>query len=81
VTKKDFVTAFANSEAAIQHNLDMKIVYETISITRKYGHGTDLTYHEYIASAMHKRVTVSENRLMLLFSYLDPGKCHFLFVF
>lgn len=63
-------------QAAVQYNIDVKVVYESISVTRKYGHGTDLTYHEYVAAAMHKRVTVSENRLMLLFSYLDPGNQH-----
>jgi hypothetical protein len=36
-----------------------------------YGHGSDLTYHEYIAAAMHSRVDVNENRLNLIFSYLD----------
>lgn len=33
---------------------------------------SDLSYHEYVAAAMHGRVTVSEARLLLVCSYLDP---------
>lgn len=40
---------------------------------RKYGRGNELTYHEYVAAVMYGRVVVSDSRLTLICSYLDPG--------
>lgn len=72
VSRKDFYYVFGKCEAAIQYNLDAYQIYDTISLSRKYGKGKDLTFHEYVAAAMHSRVKVTEKRLMLLYSYLDP---------
>lgn len=42
-------------QAAVQYNLDAYNIYDTISLSRKYGKGKDLTFHEYVAAAMHNR--------------------------
>ncbi len=58
---------------ALQQNLDLKSIYDAISVERNYGSAQDLTYHEYVASAMFGRVVVTENRLTCMFSYIDTN--------
>lgn len=54
--------------------MDLNSVFKTVSMEARYGRGNDLTYHEYIAAAMHNRVEIHDNRLSLIFTYLDAGK-------
>lgn len=58
----------------MQQGIDLKQIFDTISVDRKFGNGQDLTYHEYVAAVMFNRVVVTENRLGLIFTYLDYGK-------
>lgn len=83
--RRDFIAALDN--AAQDREVDLRAVFDIIAVERRYHHVqsskhqqskgqdfsvSDLSYHEYVAAAMHGRVTVSEARLLLVCSYLDP---------
>lgn len=72
ISLKDFIGAFNSCDEIMSSNLKLKDLFEAISIERKYGLGSDLTYHEYVAAAMYGRVVITESRITLIFSYLDP---------
>ena len=59
-------------QIVVQQGIDLKQIFDAISVDRKFGNGQDLTYHEYVAAVMFNRVVVTENRLGLVFTYLDP---------
>jgi hypothetical protein len=64
-------------QLAVQQSLDLKALFDAISVERKYGVSQEMSYHEYVAAAMFHRVTVNDNRLGLMFSYIDVGACSF----
>lgn len=71
ISKRDFLSALSTSELVHNGSVDLTSVFKTISMEARYGRGTHLTYHEYIAAAMHSRVEIHDNRLSLIFTYLD----------
>eukprot|EP01038_Epipyxis_sp_PR26KG_P006797 gene6797-9310_t len=71
ISLRDFSASFMNVDAHILGNMDLKTVFNLLSIDHGYGHKKELTYHEYISASMHRRVEVSEQRLSLMFSYMD----------
>lgn len=68
--RKDFLAGLA--EAAAEREVDLKAVFDVVAIERRYSRASDLSYHEYVAAAMHGRVVVTEARVLLVCSYLDP---------
>lgn len=66
ISYSDFSHSFATSDAL--RGTDVKIVFEALAQSAR-----TVTYHSYIAASMHNRLTVEpdENRLSLIFSYLD----------
>eukprot|EP00981_Chlorochromonas_danica_P005830 scaffold1193_cov159-Ochromonas_danica.AAC.8 len=68
ISRRDFLAAFSSAD----HNIDLKSLFETLSVVRSLGHSQGLTYHEYVAACMRGRVRVTESRLSLIFTYLDP---------
>lgn len=68
--RKDFLTGLA--QAAADREVDLKAVFDIVSVERRYGRASDLSYHEYVAAAMHGRVAITEARVLLVCSYLDP---------
>jgi calcium-dependent protein kinase len=68
--RKDFLAGLSGS--ASEREVDLKAVFDIVSVERRYGRASDLSYHEYVAAAMHGRVAVNEARVLLVCSYLDP---------
>jgi len=66
--RRDFLMAFSS----VADSETLKTLFDTLAVSRRHGHANDLTYHEYIAAAMHGRVIIHEARLSLIISYLDP---------
>lgn len=78
VSMTDFLTAFYPLQSNFSLQVDLKSIFQSICVERSCGRGKDMTYHEYIAAAMHNRVTVNRDRIELVFSYLDMEKKGFL---
>ncbi len=74
---RDFTSSLNASDLVSSGSVDLRTIFRAISVESSHGHGADLTYHEYIAAVMHSRVDVNENRLSLIYSYLDPGQSLF----
>lgn len=68
ISRRDFLAGFSSVADAET----LKVLFDSLAVSRRHGHANDLTYHEYIAAAMHGRVIIHEARLSLIISYLDP---------
>eukprot|EP01031_Cornospumella_fuschlensis_P042951 gene42951-52486_t len=67
LSRRDFLAAFSGVEQLLPPPLTLRALFDQLTNGNAY-----LTYHEYVAGAMHNRVHVTEARLSLVFSYLDP---------
>jgi vacuolar-type H+-ATPase catalytic subunit A/Vma1 len=58
----------------VNGEVDLSIAYSAISIDRSHGHAEEMSYHEYIAAAMCKRVEIDETRVQAVFDMLDGDR-------
>lgn len=71
ITYRDFAAAFSNCDPSIMGHLDLRTIFNALSVDQGAGNRKELTYHEFVAAAMHKRVDVNEARVGLMFQYMD----------
>jgi len=73
LTLQAFGTGLLSAPSVANGLVDLTTIFNTISISKAHGHGTVLTYHEYIAAAMVHRIELEEERVLVVFNNLDPG--------
>lgn len=71
ISKEDFVNTFGACDLIRTGAVDIHSLYDGVGLSRSLGTGKDITYHEYVASVMHNRLSVEDKRLKLIFSFLD----------
>lgn len=72
LTIQELIDGLRSSKLVSTGILNLRNAYNAISIEKYHGHINELTYHEYIAATMGKRVTIEPERISLIFSRLDP---------
>ena len=72
MTIQELIDGLMGSKLVATGILNLRNAYQAISIEKYHGHINELTYHEYIAAVMGKRVRIEPERVSLVFSRLDP---------
>jgi calcium-dependent protein kinase len=74
VSLKDFMVFFDHVDPEVRKRFDGRRVFNQLRVESSFDGGdtnTVVSYHEYIAAAMHNRVLVDSARLSMIFDYLD----------
>jgi calcium-dependent protein kinase len=71
ISLPELTAALMPSKVVARGEVDMGAAYAALCIESSHGHGTEMTYHEYIAAAMCRRIDIDETRMRLAYQTLD----------
>lgn len=71
ISYPEFTHALGGARQVQAGEVDLSIAYSAISIDRSHGHAEEMSYHEYIAAAMCKRLEIDDTRIQAVFDMLD----------
>lgn len=78
LTIQELIDGLNSSKLVSTGILNLRNAYHAISIEKYHNHINELTYHEYIAATMGRRVRIEPERISLVFSRLDPDSQSFI---
>jgi calcium-dependent protein kinase len=71
ISLPELTAALMPCKVVARGEVDMGAAYSALCIESSHGHGTEMTYHEYIAAAMIRRVNIHETRMQQAYQMLD----------
>lgn len=77
INLKDFLSFFEHVDPSIRKSFDARKLFNALRVESNFDGGETnslVSYHEYIAAAMHNRVYIDTARLGMIFDFLDPER-------